>query len=90
VQEFYIVQRELFAIGTIVRRGLQVFDGRKMLDSNPNYMVFNGRTGALAESMTVEEGDRVRLYVGNGGVAVASSLYVVEGLLSIDNRWRTV
>ncbi|MDO8909246.1 MAG: copper-containing nitrite reductase [Pseudohongiella sp.] len=76
-REFYIVQGELFTTGTIGRRGLQVFDGRKMLDSNPNYVVFNGRTGALAESMTAEVGDRVRLYVGNGGVALASSFHVV-------------
>lgn len=75
--EFYIVQGELFTTGTIGRRGLQVFDGRQMLDSNPNYIVFNGRTGALAERMEAEVGDRIRLYVGNGGVALSSSLHMV-------------
>jgi len=76
-REFYIVQGELFTTGTVGRRGLQVFDGRQMLDSNPNYIVFNGRTGALSENLTAEVGDRVRLYVGNGGVALASSFHVV-------------
>jgi nitrite reductase (NO-forming) len=76
-REFYVVQGELFTTGTIGRRGLQVFDARQMLDSNPNYVVFNGRTGALAERMEAEVGDRVRLYVGNGGVALSSSFHVV-------------
>lgn len=76
-REFYIVQGELFTTGTIGRRGLQVFDGRQMLDNNPNYIVFNGRTGALTESMEAEVGDRIRLYVGNGGVALSSSFHVV-------------
>lgn len=75
--EFYVVQGELFTTGTIGRRGLQVFDGRQMLNSNPNYIVFNGRTGALAENMEATVGDRIRLYVGNGGVALASSFHVV-------------
>jgi nitrite reductase (NO-forming) len=76
-REFYIVQGELFTTGTIGRRGLQMFDGRQMLDSNPNYIVFNGRTGALAERMEADVGDRIRLYVGNGGVALSSSFHVV-------------
>lgn len=75
--EFYIVQGELFTAGTIGRRGLQVFDGGQMLDSNPNYVVFNGRTGALVEGMEAEVGDRIRMYVGNGGVALSSSFHVV-------------
>lgn len=76
-REFYIVQGELYTVGTIGRRGLQIFDGRQMLNSNPNYIVFNGRTGALTENMQAEVGDRVRFYVGNGGVALASSFHVV-------------
>lgn len=75
--EFYVVQGELFTAGTIGRRGLQVFDGGRMLESDPNYVVFNGRTGALVDNMQAEVGDRVRIYIGNGGVTLASSFHIV-------------
>lgn len=54
-----------------------MFDGHQMLDSNPNHIVFNDRTGGLEESMEAEVGDRIRLYVGDGGVALISSFHVV-------------
>lgn len=75
--EFYVMQGELFTSGALGRKGLQIFDARKMLDSQPEYVVFNGRTGALMDNMEVAVGDRVRLYIGNGGVAVNSSFHVV-------------
>src|SRR5690606_5618008 len=74
---YYVVQGELFTTGTIGRRGLQIFDGGRMLESDPNYVVFNGRTGALLDNMQAEVGDRVRIYIGNGGVALASSFHIV-------------
>ena len=76
-KEFYIMQGELYTTGKLGRTGLQVFDAQKMLDSKPEYVVFNGRTGSLNGKMQAQVGDRVRMYVGNGGVAKTSSFHVV-------------
>lgn len=75
--EFYVVQGELFTTGRIGRRGLQTFDGGRMLESDPNYVLFNGRTGALVDNMTAEVGDTIRFYLGNGSVALSSAIHIV-------------
>lgn len=76
-KEFYVMQGEIYTTGTLGRTGLQVFDAKKMLDSNPEYVVFNGRTGALNGPMQAKVGDRIRMFVGNGGVTKSSSFHVV-------------
>jgi nitrite reductase (NO-forming) len=76
-KEFYLMQGELYTNGAIGRKGLQVFDAKKMLDSEPEYVVFNGRTGAVVDNMQVNVGDTVRLFIGNGGVAMSSSFHLV-------------
>ncbi len=76
-EEFYIVQGEFYSSGALGRKGLQLFDSQAMLDGKPQYVVFNGRTGALQENMTANVGDKVRLYVGNGGVNLISSFHVI-------------
>ncbi len=76
-EEYYVVQGEFYSSGGLGRKGLQLFDTEAMLDGRPQYIVFNGRTGALAESMHAQVGDTVRLYVGNGGVNLISSFHVI-------------
>ena len=76
-KEFYIVQGEFYSEGSMGREGLQLFDTQAYLDGKPQYIVFNGRTGALMDNMTAEVGDTVRMYVGNGGVNLVSSFHVI-------------
>lgn len=76
-KEFYIVQGEFYSEGGMGREGLQLFDTQAYLDGKPQYIVFNGRTGALMDNMTAEVGDTVRMYVGNGGVNLVSSFHVI-------------
>jgi len=76
-KEFYVMQGEIYTTGTIGRRGLQAFDAKKMMQSNPTYIIFNGRTDGTVGKMKAEVGDRIRMYVGNGGVAHNSSFHVV-------------
>lgn len=76
-KEFYIMQGELYTTGTLGREGLQVFDAQKMLDGTPEYVVFNGKTSGLGTAMQAAVGERIRMYVGNGGVANTSSFHVV-------------
>lgn len=77
--EFYIMQGELYTHGRMGRKGFQKFNSRKMLDERPEYIVFNGRTGALVKKgqLTAKVGDKIRLYVGNAGVAKISSFHVI-------------
>jgi nitrite reductase (NO-forming) len=76
-KEFYIMQGELYTTGALGRTGLQIFDAKKMMDGTPEYVTFNGRPGGLADHMQAEVGDKVRMYVGNGGVAQNSSFHIV-------------
>jgi nitrite reductase (NO-forming) len=76
-KEFYIVQGEFYSSGAMGRKGLQLFDTEDYLDGQPQYVVFNGKTGALMDNMTANVGDTVRMYVGNGGVNLVSSFHVI-------------
>ncbi|HSL30173.1 MAG TPA: multicopper oxidase domain-containing protein, partial [Anaerolineales bacterium] len=76
-KEFYVMQGEFYSEGSLGREGLQLFDANAMLNGVPQYVVFNGRTGALADNMDVEVGETVRLYVGNGGVNLVSNFHVI-------------
>lgn len=75
--EFYVVQGEFYSVGSLGRKGLQLFDAEAMLDGKAQYVVFNGRTGALVNNMETQVGDTVRLYVGNGGVNYISSFHLI-------------
>lgn len=76
-KEFYVMQGEFYSSGALGRKGLQLFDPQAMLDGKAQYIVFNGRTGALQKNMTANVGETVRMYVGNGGVNLISSFHVI-------------
>jgi nitrite reductase (NO-forming) len=76
-KEFYVMQGEFYTTGDLGKKGLQIFDAQAMLDGRPQYIVFNGRTGALAKNMNAEVGQKVRMYVGNGGVNLDSNFHVI-------------
>lgn len=76
-KEFYIMQGEFYSSGGLGRNGLQLFDTEDYMDGHPQYIVFNGRTGALTTNMEANVGDTVRFYVGNGGVNLISSFHLI-------------
>lgn len=76
-KEFYLVQGEFYTAGDIGRKGLTRFDSRALQDGIPNYVVFNGRIENDKKRMTVSTGDRVRVFVGNGGVNLISSFHII-------------
>jgi nitrite reductase (NO-forming) len=76
-KEFYVMQGEFYSTGKLGQKGLQVFDSERMLDGNPTYVVFNGKTGGITGKMHANVGDRVRIYFGNGGVNLVSSFHVI-------------
>src|ERR1041385_7373154 len=81
-KEFYVMQGEFYTTGTLGKRGLQIFDARGMLNGTPQYIVFNGRVGALTSTttnaMNAKVGQKVRMFVGNGGVNLISSFHVIS------------
>ncbi len=78
-KEYYIMQGDFYTKGANGDRGLQPFDMRKAVDENADYVVFNGKVGALTgdNAITANVGETVRLYVGNGGPNLVSSFHVI-------------
>lgn len=75
-REFYIVQGELYTQGGIGKKGLVLFDPNALLDGNPTYVTFNGKIEG-APRMKAKKGEKIRIYVGNGGVNLISSFHVI-------------
>lgn len=78
-KEFYVMQSEFYTAGDFGAEGLQEFDPSKAEQEMPTYVVFNGRVGSLLEknALKTKKGDRVRLFVGNGGPNLVSSFHVI-------------
>jgi nitrite reductase (NO-forming) len=78
-REYYVMQGEFYTAGRTMAPGLQAFDADKARDERPEYVVFNGRMGALLEqgALTAKVGETVRLFVGNGGPNLVSSFHVI-------------
>lgn len=75
-KEFYVMQGELYTIGQLGKKGLVPFDPDALLDGHPNYVTFNGRIETTPR-MQAKVGDKIRMYVGNGGVNLISSFHVI-------------
>lgn len=78
-REFYVVQGEFYTNGAFGEPGLQEFAQDKALAEKPEYVVFNGRVGALMgdNALKARAGERVRLYLGNAGPSLVSSFHIV-------------
>jgi nitrite reductase (NO-forming) len=78
-REYYIMQGDFYTKGENGEPGLQPFDMQKAVDEDADYVVFNGKVGALTgdNAITAKVGETVRLYVGNGGPNLTSSFHVI-------------
>ncbi|AUC84052.1 nitrite reductase, copper-containing [Polaribacter sp. ALD11] len=78
-KEYYIMQGDFYTKGENGERGLQPFDMTKAIKEEADYVVFNGKVGALTgdDAITANVGETVRLYVGNGGPNLTSSFHVI-------------
>lgn len=78
-KEYYIMQGDFYTKGANGERGLQPFDMQKAVDEHADYVVFNGKVGALTgdNAITAKVGETVRLFVGNGGPGLVSSFHVI-------------
>lgn len=81
-KEFYLMQGEVYTLGGIGKKGLVAFDSEGLLDGEPSYVTFNGRVEELPR-MEAQVGDRIRMYVGNGGVNLISSFHVIGEIFDV-------
>jgi nitrite reductase (NO-forming) len=78
-REFYVMQSEFYTKGKYGERGLQPFDMEKAVRETPDYVVFNGAVGALAndKALQAKPGEKIRIFFGNGGPNLVSSFHVI-------------
>ncbi|MFV8249788.1 copper-containing nitrite reductase [Bdellovibrio bacteriovorus] len=78
-REFYVMQSEFYTKGKYGAPGLQPFSMTKAVEEKADYVVFNGSVGALVgdNAMKAKTGEKVRLFVGNGGPNLVSSFHVI-------------
>jgi len=78
-REFYVMQGEFYTDGGVGKTGLQTFDYQKAVEERPDYIVFNGQVGSLTgdNALRADQGERIRLFVGNGGPNKLSSFHVI-------------
>ena len=78
-REYYVMQGEFYTKGRRGEKGLQPYDSTKAYLEQPEYVVFNGRVGALTGkgALQAKVGETVRLFVGNGGPNLVSAFHVI-------------
>ena len=81
-REFYIMQGDYYTAGAYHEKGLQAFDVQKAIDEKPTYVLFNGSEGALTgkNALHAKVGERIRMFVGNGGPNMVSSFHVIGAI----------
>ena len=77
--EFYVMQGDFYLDGARGAPGHQGFSMQEMLDERPDYVVFNGASGALVgdRALRAKVGDRVRIFFGVGGPNLTSSFHAI-------------
>jgi len=73
------MQGDFYTAGAYHEPGLQPFDTQKAIDEKPTYVLFNGAEGSLTgeNALRARVGDKIRLFVGNGGPNLVSSFHVI-------------
>jgi nitrite reductase (NO-forming) len=80
--EYYVMQGDFYTAGKYREKGLQAFDMEKAIDERPSYVLFNGAEGALTgdKALSAKTGEKIRLFVGNGGPNLVSSFHVIGAI----------
>jgi nitrite reductase (NO-forming) len=81
-REFYVMQGDFYTVGGYHERGLQAFDMQKAVDEKPTYVLFNGAEGSLTgpNALHAKTGEKIRIFVGNGGPNLVSSFHVIGAI----------
>jgi nitrite reductase (NO-forming) len=78
-REFYVMQGDIYTTGAFGVPGKQTTDLTKLLNEDPEYVVFNGAVGALTtqKPLKAKVGETVRIFFGVGGPNLTSSFHVI-------------
>ena len=78
-REFYVMQGDIYTTGAFGEQGMQMTDVTKLLNEDPEYVVFNGAVGALTtqKPLKANTGETVRIFFGVGGPNLTSSFHVI-------------
>ena len=78
-REYYVMQSEFYTKGNHGEAGYQPFSMEKALREDADYVVFNGAVGSMVgdAALPAKPGERLRLFVGNGGPNLVSSFHVI-------------
>ena len=78
-REFYVMQGELYTAQKHGSQGLQEFSLEKLLDENPEHLMFNGSMDALSGKYKLQAkvGETLRIFFGVGGPNLTSSFHVI-------------
>ncbi|MGN5954698.1 copper-containing nitrite reductase [Sphingobacterium lactis] len=78
-KEYYVMQGDFYTEGAYGDKGLQAFDMNKAIKEEADYVVFNGNVNALVNdnALQAKVGQKIRLFVGNGGPNLVSSFHVI-------------
>lgn len=84
-KEYYVMQSEFYTEGSYGTPGLQPFSTTKAIEEAPDYVVFNGSVGSLVgdKSLKANVGEKIRLYIGNGGPNLVSSFHVIGEIFDL-------
>lgn len=82
-REYYVMQSEFYTRGSFGEPGLQPFSMSKALDERPDYVLFNGKVGALMgdQALQAHTGEKIRLFIGNAGPNLVSSFHLMGAIL---------
>jgi nitrite reductase (NO-forming) len=77
--EFYVMQGEVYTAEPYGSQGTLSFDVEKLLDEQPEYVIFNGAVDSLTASspLRAQVGETVRIFFGVGGPNLTSSFHVI-------------
>jgi nitrite reductase (NO-forming) len=78
-REFYVMQGDIYTTGAFGEQGHHTTDITKMLNEDPEYVVFNGAADALTtkKPLKANTGETVRIFFGVGGPNLTSSFHVI-------------
>jgi nitrite reductase (NO-forming) len=78
-REFYVMQGEFYTKGARGAKGLQAYDSSKAYAENPDYVVFDGRVGALTDrgALAARTAQTVRIFAGNGGPNLVWAFHII-------------
>lgn len=85
-REFYLGQNEVYTVEGFGEKGLHRFDAKAMVREQPTYVLFNGAVNALTHgrfgAMQAKVGEKIRVFMVNGGPNLTSSFHPIGNVWS--------